>query len=144
MMDKNYYDILGVERTASQQEIKKAFRALAHIHHPDKGGDAQKFQQINRAYQTLSDPKKRSDYDRFGTDVGARAFNGFGGFEHMRYHTHFTTATHGQSFHFGKFKKIPFLAWIILMPLILLVAGVGVVFLVIIAIRALMRTYARR
>lgn len=66
-MAKNYYDILGVSRTASEEEIKKAYRRLAHKHHPDKGGgDAEKFKEINEAYQVLSNKEKRSQYDRFG------------------------------------------------------------------------------
>jgi len=75
-MDKNYYDILGVGKNASEAEIKKAYRKLAHQHHPDKGGDKAKFQQINEAYQVLSNKEKRSQYDTFGS-VGGRS--GFGG-----------------------------------------------------------------
>lgn len=59
----DYYSILGVSKTASQDEIKKAFRKLASQHHPDKGGDTQKFQEIQAAYDTLSDPEKRQQYD---------------------------------------------------------------------------------
>lgn len=66
-MAKDYYDILGVPRSASQDEIKKAFRKLAHQHHPDKsGGNEALFKEINEAYGTLSDPEKRAQYDRFG------------------------------------------------------------------------------
>lgn len=66
-MAKDYYDILGVSRSASQDEIKKAFRKLAHQHHPDKsGGNEVLFKEINEAYGTLSDPEKRAQYDRFG------------------------------------------------------------------------------
>lgn len=62
---KNYYEILGVKSTASQEEIKKAFHVLAHKHHPDKpGGNEGKFKECNEAYQTLCDPQKRSVYDR--------------------------------------------------------------------------------
>lgn len=62
---KNYYETLGVKSTASQEEIKKAFHVLAHKHHPDKmGGNEAKFKECNEAYQTLSDPQKRSVYDR--------------------------------------------------------------------------------
>jgi DnaJ-class molecular chaperone len=57
------YNILGVARTASQEDIKKAFRKLAMTHHPDKGGNAAEFQTINEAYETLSDPQRRSAYD---------------------------------------------------------------------------------
>ena len=81
-MNKDYYNILGVPRTASQDEIKKAFRKLAHQHHPDKGtGDENKFKEVNEAYQVLSDPKKRSNYDNFGfayNDGGFQGGQGFG------------------------------------------------------------------
>lgn len=59
----NLYEILGVSNTASTEEIKKAYRRLASKHHPDKGGDTAKFQEIQTAYDTLSDPVKRQDYD---------------------------------------------------------------------------------
>lgn len=59
----DYYNILGVARTASQDDIKKAFRKLAMTHHPDKGGDAAQFQTINEAYETLSDPQRRAAHD---------------------------------------------------------------------------------
>ncbi len=66
-MAKDYYDILGVSKSASQDEIKKAFRKLAHKHHPDKsGGNEALFKEMNEAYGTLSDPDKRAQYDRFG------------------------------------------------------------------------------
>jgi len=63
----DYYEILGVAKTATQEEIKKAFHKLAHKYHPDKGGDERKFKEINEAYQVLSDKEKRAQYDRFGT-----------------------------------------------------------------------------
>src|SRR5579864_1391855 len=75
-MAKDYYYILGVTRSASEGEIKKAYRKLAHQHHPDKGGDKTRFQEINEAYQILSDPQKKAQYDQFGR-VGSSA--GFGG-----------------------------------------------------------------
>jgi len=59
----DYYSILGVPKGASADEIKKAYRKMASQHHPDKGGDTQTFQQIEEAYRTLSDDKKRSEYD---------------------------------------------------------------------------------
>jgi molecular chaperone DnaJ len=78
----DYYDILGVSKGASDDEIKKAYRKLAHKHHPDKqGGDEKKFKEINQAYQVLSDKSKREQYDRFGkTFDGAGAGQGAGGF----------------------------------------------------------------
>lgn len=63
---KDYYQILGVKKEASSDEIKKAYYKLAHKHHPDKGGDESKFKEINEAYQILSDRTKRSQYDKFG------------------------------------------------------------------------------
>lgn len=69
-MAKNYYDILGVKKTASADEIKKAFRKLAQKHHPDAGGDEETFKNINEAYEVLSDPEKKKQYDRFGTVGG--------------------------------------------------------------------------
>src|SRR3989337_3593682 len=67
---KDYYEIIGVKRDASQEDIKKAFRKLARKYHPDLNpGDKSsehKFKEINEAYSVLSDPKKREEYDRFG------------------------------------------------------------------------------
>lgn len=75
-MPKDYYKVLGVAKGASGEEIKKAYRKLAHEHHPDKkGGNEAKFKEINEAYQVLGDQKKRETYDRFGTADPA----GFGG-----------------------------------------------------------------
>jgi len=76
-MEEDYYEILGVSEDASQEEIKKAYRKLAHEHHPDKGGDEEKFKKINKAYQVLSDEEKRSKYDRFGSAPGGSG-QGFG------------------------------------------------------------------
>lgn len=63
----DYYKTLGVNRNASQDEIKKAFKKQAMKHHPDKGGDANTFQQINEAYETLGNSNKKQQYDMFGT-----------------------------------------------------------------------------
>ncbi len=79
-MSEDYYDILGVSKNASQEEIKKAYRKLAHKHHPDKGGDAERFKKINEAYRILSDQSKRSQYDRFGK-AGTNTRSGFGGYQ---------------------------------------------------------------
>ncbi len=76
-MGKDYYKILGVERGASEAEIKKAFRKMAHKYHPDKkDGDEKKFKEVSEAYATLGDKKKRSTYDMTG---GASTGGGFGG-----------------------------------------------------------------
>jgi DnaJ-class molecular chaperone len=77
---KDYYKILGVNRDASEEEIKKAFRKLAHAYHPDKaGGDEAKFKEANEAYAVLSDKKKRAQYDTFGSaGPGAGGFGGAG------------------------------------------------------------------
>lgn len=67
-MGKDYYQILGVNKTAKADEIKQAFRKKAHEHHPDKaGGNAEKFKEINEAYQVLSNEERRKKYDQFGT-----------------------------------------------------------------------------
>lgn len=80
-MAKNYYDILGVQKNSSKDDVKKAFRTLAHKYHPDKnGGDAEKFKEINEAYQVLSDDKKRAEYDSYGQVFGNGAPGGGGGF----------------------------------------------------------------
>ena len=69
----SYYDTLGVGKSASPEEIKAAYRKLAMKHHPDRGGDQKKFQQITEAYETLSDPDKKAFYDHGG---GQRGFTG--------------------------------------------------------------------
>jgi molecular chaperone DnaJ len=83
-MAKDYYNILGVSKSASDDEIKKAFRKLAHKYHPDKGGgDEAKFKEINEAYQVLSDKQKRAQYDQFGSafEQAGAGGAGFGGFD---------------------------------------------------------------
>lgn len=86
IMAKDYYEILGLKKDASLEEIKRAFRELAQKYHPDKpGGSAEKFKEINEAYQVLSDPEKRKMYDQYGeTFEQVRARGGFGGFEGFR------------------------------------------------------------
>ena len=85
MSKRDYYEVLGISKNASPDEIKKAFRRLAVQHHPDKeGGDEAKFKEINEAYEVLKDPSKRQRYDQFGhAGVGGSAAsdgNPFGGF----------------------------------------------------------------
>jgi molecular chaperone DnaJ len=81
-MAKNYYEILGVEKKATKEDIKKAFRKLAQKHHPDKGGDEAKFKEITEAYAILADDKKRREYDSYGqTFAGGAGPGGFGGFD---------------------------------------------------------------
>lgn len=78
MAKRDYYDILGVSKDASAEEIKKAYRKLAVQHHPDKeGGDEQKFKEISEAYEVLSDEQKRAAYDRFG-HAGMEGFQNAG------------------------------------------------------------------
>jgi len=85
-MSKDYYKVLNVAKGATDEEIKKAFRRLAHQHHPDKStGNAEKFKEINEAYQVLSDKTKRAQYDQFGSDFAQAGFGGgappgYGGF----------------------------------------------------------------
>ena len=67
---KNYYDILGVSKTASADEIKEAYRNLCKTHHPDIGGDQEKMKDVNQAYDILSDVDKRQEYDN--SQVSAR------------------------------------------------------------------------
>jgi curved DNA-binding protein len=75
----DYYETLGVSKNASEKELKTAFRKLAAKHHPDAGGDAEKFKEINEAYNTLKDPQKRQMYDQFGsTDSHQAQQNPFG------------------------------------------------------------------
>ena len=99
-----HYETLGVEQNASTDEIKKAYRNLARVNHPDKGGDAEKFKEIGQAYEVLNDPERRARYDQFGTDdpqqqmpqgpdishIFQQMFSGMGGPQQRsrdRYHT---------------------------------------------------------
>ncbi|OGB87427.1 molecular chaperone DnaJ [candidate division WOR-1 bacterium RIFCSPLOWO2_02_FULL_46_20] len=82
MAKRDYYEVLGVSKSSSADEIKKAYRKLAREHHPDVNkakGSEEKFKEINEAYQTLSDPNKRSQYDYYGTAGGSGGSEGFGG-----------------------------------------------------------------
>ncbi len=86
MPTKDYYEVLGVNRDASADDVKRAYRMLARQHHPDVSSDKvsaeHRFKDINEAYEVLSDPQKRAQYDRFGTVSGPggadAGFNGFG------------------------------------------------------------------
>lgn len=91
-MAKDYYDILGVSKSASSDEIKKAYRKLALKYHPDRNGkddkeSEQKFKEASDAYQVLSDPQKRSQYDQFGKTFDQRGggSQGFGGFDDFNF-----------------------------------------------------------
>lgn len=80
MAKRDYYEVLGVGKTASADEIKKAFRRAAVEHHPDRGGDEAKFKEINEAYEVLKDSEKRKRYDQFGhAGVGGNGGSPFGG-----------------------------------------------------------------
>ncbi len=101
-MPKNYYDILGVPKTADEKDIKKAFRRLAKKYHPDANQNdpkaEEKFKELNEAYEVLSDPQKKEMYDRFGTAnpqgfPGAGAPGGYG--------THTYTQNGGDGFAMG-------------------------------------------
>lgn len=94
---KNYYDVLGIEKGASEDDIKKAFRKLAQKYHPDKkGGDEAKFKEVSEAYAVLSDKKKRAEYDMYGkTFAGGGPQGGFGGFDFSNFQ-----GFNGQQFEF--------------------------------------------
>lgn len=86
MAKRDYYEVLGVKKDASADEIKKAFRKAAIEHHPDRGGDETKFKEVNEAYEVLKDTSKRQRYDQFGHagvggngGAGGNPFAGFGG-----------------------------------------------------------------
>lgn len=98
MSKRDYYEVLGISKDASADEIKKAFRKAAVQHHPDKeGGDETKFKEINEAYEVLKDAQKRQRYDQFGHagvggnggGAGGDPFAGFGGFGGQNVHFDF-------------------------------------------------------
>jgi molecular chaperone DnaJ len=109
---RDYYEVLGVNKNASADEIKKAFRRLAVLHHPDKeGGDETKFKEINEAYEVLKDSEKRQRYDQFGhagvggasgpgAGAGGRGFEGFdfGGSQGQNVHFDFGDMGFGDIF----------------------------------------------
>lgn len=100
---KDYYKILGVSKNASPTEIKKAFRKLAQKHHPDKGGDPEKFKEINEAYQILSNSEKKAQYDQFGTtfDSSAGGAQPGGGFGSGGFQNAWDSSSFGENFDLG-------------------------------------------
>jgi len=137
-MSTNYYTILGIEKSASEKEVKTAFRKLAHKHHPDKGGDEKKFKEINEAYQTLSKSDKRKQYDAFGETSNGSFGNsgGFGGaqggFNNANYAQYADMFSRSRGTEMGSkifsFNKIPAWTWILLLPIIIVVAFIGLAF----------------
>lgn len=115
MSKRDYYEVLGVSKSASADEIKKAFRKAAVKHHPDKeGGDETKFKEINEAYEVLKDQQKRQRYDQFGhAGVGGASSGGgggnpfggfdFGGFGGQNQNVHFDFGDGGLGDIFGQF-----------------------------------------
>lgn len=102
-MPFEFYDVLGVARNASQEDIKKAYKKLAIEHHPDKGGDEKKFQELSNAYNILSDKQKRSEYDRTGgneNNMGGRR-----GFQQQNAHDIFQHFFNQHSRHQQQIKK---------------------------------------
>ncbi len=76
-MNKDYYQILGVDKGADSNAIKSAYRQKAHQHHPDKGGDEEKFKEVNEAYQILGNTEKRQKYDQYGSAAFSGGGQGF-------------------------------------------------------------------
>jgi molecular chaperone DnaJ len=108
MAKRDYYEVLGISKSASDDEIKKAFRKAAIEHHPDKGGDETKFKEINEAYEVLKDDKKRQRYDQFGhAGVGGNGGGGSnpfaGGFGGQGQEMHFDFGDLGLGDIFGSF-----------------------------------------
>ncbi|MEX2006613.1 MAG: molecular chaperone DnaJ [Candidatus Saccharimonadales bacterium] len=110
MVKRDYYDVLGVGKSASPDEIKKAYRLLAVKHHPDRGGDEEAFKEASQAYEVLKDEAKRKRYDQFGhAGIGTSAasdgdpFAGFGGFGRAGEEIHFDFGDLGLGDIFGSF-----------------------------------------
>lgn len=107
-MPEDYYKILGISKNASPDEIKRAYRRLAQQYHPDKGGNPERFKEINEAYQVLSDPQKKAQYDQFGSTFeqaqaggAARGFEGFRDFSSFADAFDFFGGGRGQASDFG-------------------------------------------
>lgn len=101
---RDYYEVLGVTKEASADEIKKAFRRAAVEHHPDRGGDETKFKEINEAYEVLKDADKRRRYDQFGhAGVGGSGSDPFGGFGGQGQNINFDFGDLGLGDIFGSF-----------------------------------------
>ncbi len=101
-MSKDYYSILGIDKKATKDDIKKAFRTLAHKYHPDKKtGDDAKFKEINEAYTILSDDQKRAQYDNFGSAGPGGGFQGGAGFEGFDFSQFTQGGNGGFEFDFG-------------------------------------------
>lgn len=81
---KNYYDVLGVSKTASPEEIKDSYRKLSKTHHPDVGGDPEKMKDINEAYSILSNPEQKQEYDN---PINEQTYNPFGGGNPFNFHS---------------------------------------------------------
>lgn len=106
---RDYYEILGVNKSASSDELKKAYRTMARKHHPDvdkSAGANEKFKEINEAYQVLSDPQKKAAYDQFGHSAFQPGAGGFGGGANQGPFTYqwSTSGGQGQPFDFGGFQ----------------------------------------
>jgi molecular chaperone DnaJ len=98
-MAKDYYNVLGIDKKASKDDVKKAFRKLAQKYHPDKGGDEAKFKEITEAYSVLSDDRKRREYDAYGQAFPGGQGNPFGGFDFSQFQQGFGNG--GVEFDFG-------------------------------------------
>ena len=112
MNKRDYYEVLGVDRNASEDEIKSAFRKLAKKYHPDVSKEenaAEKFKEAQEAYAVLSDPSKRKQYDQFGHNAfnnnGAGGFSGFEGFDFGNMSDIFEDIFEGMGFSTGKSRS---------------------------------------
>jgi len=102
---KNYYDVLGIDKKATKEDIKKAFHKLAHKYHPDKStGDGEKFKEVSEAYSILSDDRKRAEYDSYGQTFNGGGFNGQpGGFDFSQFQDAFNQGQFDMGDIFGDF-----------------------------------------